>query len=174
MEVSEDRPEDRDALDHDCAGDFGGVPKLLVGALDSLESLLRLTTPVTIRCALVMRVSHIGSLGTVRERTDVIPVSLVPFVLPTHANRSHNGDPENVSMGASSTNSMANTYTMPKLIVIHKPTFSTLRISNDRVINQGKDAKMKSIMMLYTENISHTRLVFLGISSTSTYRYPPP
>jgi hypothetical protein len=42
------------------------------------------------------------------------------------------------------------TYIIPKLMVAQRPIFSAFRISNDRVINHGKAANTKSMMILYT------------------------
>jgi hypothetical protein len=82
-------------------------------------------------------------------------VAIIPFVFPTHANRRNDSDPRKLlSVTGKHTQRSKpprfsfDTYTIPRLMVKHKPTFSTLRISNDRVINQGKDAIMKSMMML--------------------------
>lgn len=41
-------------------------------------------------------------------------------------------------------------YAIPRLMVMQSPIFSILRISNAQVISQGKLAKMKSKITLYT------------------------
>lgn len=77
----------------------------------------------------------------------VVRVALVAFVLPDNADGSDDCDTRKSLVGFEDCIS-GSSYTTPRLMVMHRPSFSFLFMSSFHVIIHGKRAKTKSMMTL--------------------------